>query len=148
MRLKSSLVATAAALAAILTPLVASPAAAAGTVSDESISTNAYYGRAVIQWRINPYRLDPIALIAEDRATDGYVIGIRLVTGGEIGNRTWAMRTVPTGQTRAEWRTYLEAGWIDYAYFQVCKIKAGSGAIASCHDSKVMHNPFDDSNMS
>ncbi|MFF3216542.1 hypothetical protein ACFYYB_38720 [Streptomyces sp. NPDC002886] len=148
MRLKTGLVATAAALSTLLVPLIASPAAAGNLVSDESISTNAYYGRMAWQWRINPYRLDPIAIIAEDRATDGYVIGIRLVTSGESGNRTWAMRTVPTGQTHYEWRTYLEAGWIDHAYFQVCKIKATTGAIASCHDSKVMQNPFDDSNMS
>ncbi|MGW1773655.1 hypothetical protein [Streptomyces sp. NPDC002104] len=147
MRFKTGLVVTAAALATLLTPLIASPAAAGNLVSDESISTNAYYGRMAWQWRINPYRLDPIAVIAEDRATDGYRIGIRLVTGGELGKKTWSMRIVPTGQTHAEWQTYLEAGWIDYAYFQVCKINASSGAVASCHDSKVMQNPFDDSSV-
>ncbi|WP_369149079.1 hypothetical protein [Streptomyces sp. R44] len=146
MRFKSSLVASAAALAAVVTPLLASPAAAASG-TEQTVSTNWYYGRMVIGWRINPYRLDPIQITAEDRATDGYVIGIRLITNGEAGHKVWKMRTVPTGQTSASWSTYLEAGWIDNAYFEVCKIGASSGAIASCEASGVMNNPFDDSSM-
>ncbi|MCY0934811.1 hypothetical protein [Streptomyces sp. H34-S4] len=146
MRLKSSLVVTAAALATLVTPLLASPAAAAGG-TEETVSANAYYGRMVIGWRINPYRLDPIQIIAQDRATDGYVVGIRLVTNGEVGHKVWSMRTVPSGQTSASWSTYLEAGWIDNAYFEVCKIKASNGAIASCDASRVMYNPFDDSSV-
>ncbi|MFD9613914.1 hypothetical protein ACFWWS_31605 [Streptomyces sp. NPDC059083] len=146
MRFKSSLVASAAALAAVATPLLASPAAAASG-TEQSVSTNSYYGRMVIGWRINPYRLDPIQIIAEDRATDGYVVGIRLITNGESGHKVWKMRTVPSGQTSASWTTYLEAGWIDNAYFEVCKIGASSGVIASCEASGVMNNPFDDSSM-
>ncbi|MFB6522213.1 hypothetical protein [Streptomyces sp. NPDC056401] len=147
MRLKSSLVATAAALATIITPLIASPAAAAGQITEERVYNNAYYGQMTIGWKINPYRLDPIAITAEDHVTDGYVIGIRLVTSGEAGTKVWKMRTVPTGQTHAEWSTYLEAGWVDWAYFQVCKIRASNGVIASCEDSRVMGNPFDDSSV-
>ncbi|MFF4421802.1 hypothetical protein ACFY04_13600 [Streptomyces sp. NPDC001549] len=41
----------------------------------------------------------------------------------------------------------MEAGWIDNAYFEVCKIGASSGVIASCEASGVMNNPFDDSSM-
>lgn len=147
LRLKSSLVATAAALATVLTPLLASPAAAAGHATDQSVSSNAYYGRMVIGWQMRPYRLDPIHIIAEDHLTDGYVIGIRLVTSGAAGNKVWKMRTVPSGQTSAQWTTYLDAGWVDHAYFQVCKIGATSGVIASCRDSRVMLNPFDDSSL-
>ncbi|WP_404961833.1 hypothetical protein [Streptomyces sp. 147326] len=146
MRLKSSLVATAAALATVVIPLLASPAAAASG-TEETVSTNSYYGRMVIGWRINPYRLDPIQIIVQDRATDGYVVGIRLITNGESGHKVWKMRTVPSGQTSASWSTYLEAGWIDNAYFEVCKIGASSGVIASCEASGVMNNPFDDSSM-
>ncbi|MGW8766090.1 hypothetical protein ACWGN5_26745 [Streptomyces sp. NPDC055815] len=145
MRFKSSLVASAA-LAAVVTPLLASPAAAASG-TEQTVSTNSYYGRMVIGWRINPYRLDPIQITAQDRATDGYVVGIRLITNGEAGHKVWKMRTVPSGQTSASWSTYLEAGWIDNAYFEVCKIGASSGAIASCEASGVMNNPFDDSSM-
>ncbi len=146
MRLKSSLVATAAALATLLTPLLASPAAAASG-TEATVSTNSYYGRMVIGWRLNPYRLEPIQIVAQDRATDGYVVGVRLITNGEKGHKVWAMRTVPSGQTSASWSTYLQAGWIDNAYFEVCKIGASSGAIASCESSSVMNNPFDDSSM-
>ncbi|MFD9478738.1 MULTISPECIES: hypothetical protein [Streptomyces] len=146
MRLKSSLVATAAALATVVTPLLASPAAAASG-TQETVSTNSYYGRMVIGWGINPYRLDPIQITAQDRATDGYVVGIRLITNGEAGHKVWKMRTVPSGQTSASWTTHLEAGWIDNAYFEVCKIGASSGVIASCESSGVMNNPFDDSSM-
>ncbi|MDX3536834.1 hypothetical protein PV721_21135 [Streptomyces sp. MB09-01] len=146
MRLKSSLVATAAALATVVIPLIASPAAAASG-TEETVSTNSYYGRMVIGWRINPYRLDPIQIVAQDRASDGYVVGIRLITNGESGHKVWKMRTVPSGQTSASWSTYLEAGWIDNAYFEVCKIGASSGVIASCEASGVMNNPFDDSSM-
>ncbi|MEV7612085.1 hypothetical protein [Streptomyces sp. NPDC089799] len=146
MRLKSSLVATAAALATVMIPLVASPAAAASG-TEQWVSTNSYYGRMVLNWRVNPYRLDPIQITAQDRATDGYVVGIRLVTNGESGHRVWKMRTVPSGQTTASWTTSLEAGWIDNAYFEVCKIGASSGVIASCEASTVMVNPFDDSSM-
>ncbi|MER7823406.1 hypothetical protein ABTX85_12685 [Streptomyces sp. NPDC096097] len=147
MRLKSSLVATAAALATIIVPLLASPAAAASG-TEATVSTNAYYGRMVIGWGLNPYRLDPIQIVAQDRATDGYVIGIRLITNGESGHKVWSMRTVPSGQTTASWSTYLQAGWIDNAYFEVCKIGASSGVIARCESSSVMHNPFDDSSVS
>lgn len=147
LRLKTSLVATASALAAVLTPLLASPAAAAAYATEETVSTNSYYGRMTIGWRINPYRLDPIQITAQDRATDGYKIGIRLVTNGASGHRVWSMRTVPTGQTSASWSTYLEAGWIDNAYFEVCKIGASSGVIAGCDASRVMVNPFDDSSV-
>ncbi|WP_328960901.1 hypothetical protein [Streptomyces virginiae] len=146
MRLKSSLVATAAALATIVVPLLASPAAAASG-TEATVSTNSYYGRMVIDWGLNPYRLDPIQITAQDRATDGYVIGIRLITNGEAGHKVWSMRTVPSGQTSASWSTYLQAGWIDNAYFEVCKIGAGSGVIARCESSAVMNNPFDDSSM-
>lgn len=146
MRTKISLVATAAALATVVTPLLASPAAAASR-TEQSVSTNSYYGRMVLSWGINPYRLDPIQITAEDRATDGYVVGIRLVTNGASGHRVWKMRTVPSGQTTASWTTSLEAGWIDNAYFEVCKIGASSGVIASCESSSVMNNPFDDSSM-
>ncbi|MFB7176808.1 hypothetical protein ACFCYI_03745 [Streptomyces sp. NPDC056257] len=146
MRLKSSLVATAAALATVVIPLVASPAAAASG-TEATVSTNWYYGRMVIGWRINPYRLDPIQIVAQDRATDGYVVGIRLVTNGASGHKVWSMRTVPSGQTTASWSTYLEAGWIDNAYFEVCQIGASSGVIARCESSSVMNNPFDDSSM-
>ncbi|WP_030713112.1 hypothetical protein [Streptomyces sp. NRRL F-2580] len=146
MRLKSSLVATAAALATVVIPLIASPAAAASG-TEQTVSTNSYYGRMVIGWRINPYRLDPIQIVAQDRATDGYVVGIRLITNGASGHKVWSMRTVPSGQTSASWSTYLEAGWIDNAYFEVCKIGASSGVIASCEASGVMNNPFDDSSM-
>ncbi|MFD0121719.1 MULTISPECIES: hypothetical protein [Streptomyces] len=106
MRLRSSLVATAAALATIVVPLLAGPAAAAS-----------------------------------------YVIGIRLITNGAAGHKVWAMRTVPSGRTTASWSTYLQAGWIDNAYFEVCKIGATSGVIARCESSSVMNNPFDDSSM-
>ncbi|MFB6997622.1 hypothetical protein [Streptomyces virginiae] len=51
----------------------------------------------VIGWGINPYRLDPIQIVAQDRATDGYVIGIRLITNGAARHKVWAMRTVPSG---------------------------------------------------
>ncbi|WP_327739420.1 hypothetical protein OG749_41895 [Streptomyces nojiriensis] len=146
MRRKTSLVATAAALATVVTPLLASPAAAASGTED-TVSTNSYYGRMVIGWGINPYRLDPIRITAQDRATDGYVVGIRLVTNGEAGHKVWKMRTVPSGQTSASWTTSLQAGWIDNAYFEVCKIGAGSGVIASCEASGVMNNPFDDSSV-
>ncbi|MEU0404100.1 hypothetical protein ABZ318_28505 [Streptomyces sp. NPDC006197] len=145
MRLKSSLVA-AAALATVITPLLASPAAAASG-TEATVSANSYYGRMVIGWGINPYRLDPIQIFAQDRATDGYVVGIRLITNGESGHKVWSMRTVPSGQTSASWSTYLQAGWIDNAYFEVCKIGASSGAIASCEASAVMNNPFDDSSL-
>ncbi|CAM5340877.1 hypothetical protein [Streptomyces avidinii] len=146
MRLKSSLVATAAALATVVTPLIASPAAAASG-TEATVSTNSYYGRMAIGWRLNPYRLDPIQITAQDRATDGYVVGIRLITNGENGHKVWSMRTVPSGRTSASWSTHLQAGWIDNAYFEVCKIGAGSGVIASCESSAVTHNPFDDSSM-
>ncbi|MFE9933018.1 hypothetical protein [Streptomyces sp. NPDC005533] len=146
MRLKSSLVATAAALATVVIPLIASPAAAASG-TEATVSANSYYGRMVIGWGINPYRLDPIQIVAQDRATDGYVVGIRLITNGASGHRVWSMRTVPSGQTTASWSTYLEAGWIDNAYFEVCKIGASSGVIATCEASSVMNNPFDDSSM-
>ncbi|MFD6911354.1 hypothetical protein [Streptomyces virginiae] len=146
MRLRSSLVATAAALATIVVPLLAGPAAAASG-TEATVSTNSYYGRMVIGWGINPYRLDPIQIVAQDRATDGYVIDIRLITNGAAGHKVWAMRTVPSGRTTASWSTYLQAGWIDNAYFEVCKIGATSGVIARCESSSVMNNPFDDSSM-
>ncbi|MFF1367583.1 hypothetical protein [Streptomyces virginiae] len=101
----------------------------------------------VIGWGINPYRLDPIQIVAQDRATDGYVIGIRLITNGAARHKVWAMRTAPSGRTTASWSTYLQAGRIDNAYFEVCKIGATSGVIARCESSSVMNNPFDDSSM-
>ncbi|MFI1645387.1 hypothetical protein ACH4XT_00355 [Streptomyces avidinii] len=63
----------------------------------------------VIGWRLNPYRLDPIQITAQDRATDGYVVGIRLITNGENGHKVWTMRTVPSGQTSASWSMHLQA---------------------------------------
>ncbi|MDD9377238.1 hypothetical protein M8Z33_11230 [Streptomyces sp. ZAF1911] len=147
MRLKSSLVATAAALATIITPLIASPAAAATPGTLETVSANAYYGQMGIGWRIRPFRLDPINIVATDRATDGYIVGIRLITYGELGKKVWKMRTVPSGQTTGSWTTYLDAGYVEYALFQVCKISASNGAIASCEESRTMYNPFDDSSV-
>ncbi|MCX4779323.1 hypothetical protein [Streptomyces sp. NBC_01264] len=143
MRLKSSLVASAAALATVITPLVATPAAAAPLTTSDWVSAPPYYGSMSIGWRVSPLRLDPIKIVAEDHLTDGYTIGIRLVTWGEAGKRTWTMRTVPAGQTHAEWTTYLDAGWIEQAMFQVCKINA-RGVIASCEESRIMHNPIND----
>jgi hypothetical protein len=56
------------------------------------------------------------------------------------------MRTVPTGQNTATWTTYAApGGYIGYAYFEVCQIRANTGVIWSCGVSNVMHNPFDDS---
>ncbi|MFD6887394.1 hypothetical protein [Streptomyces sp. NPDC059957] len=146
MRLKNSLVAGGAALATVITTLIATPAAAApaGTLTD--VSSSAYYGKVGIGWRINPFRLDPINIVAKDLRTDGYTIGIRLVTWGELGKKTWKMRTVPSGQTQAQWSTYLDAGWIDQALFQICKINS-YGDIVSCEESSVMHNPLDDSSV-
>ncbi|MFF8274622.1 hypothetical protein ACF05T_00690 [Streptomyces lateritius] len=149
MRFKHAVAACAAALAALLVPLTATPAAAATpTTSDTVTATDwSYEGRVDIGWR-SPTKLDPITIRATDMRTDGYTVGIRLITNGENGRIVWRMRTVPTGQNTATWTTYAApGGHISYAYFEVCQIKASTGVIWSCGASKVMHAPFDDSSI-
>lgn len=149
MRFQHTIMAGAAALAALIVPLAATPAAAATPTTSDTVGDNSFSGRMDIGWRIQPYRLDPIQITLKDTATDGYAIGTRLITYGENGQIIWKMRTIPSGQDTATWTTYAApGGYINYAYFEVCKIKVSSGVIASCWSSKVMNAPFDDSSVS
>ncbi|MCZ4119684.1 hypothetical protein [Streptomyces sp. H39-S7] len=149
MRFQHTILAGAAALAALIVPLAATPAAAAVPTTSDTVTENSFSGHMDIGWRISPYRLDPIHITLKDTAADGYAIGTRLVTYGENGKIVWKMRTIPTGQDTAAWTTYAApGGYINYAYFQVCKIKVSTGVISYCHDSNVMNAPFDDSSMS
>ncbi|MEU4348102.1 hypothetical protein [Streptomyces sp. NPDC023838] len=151
MRLKHTLAAgAAAALAALLVPLAATPAAAATpTTSDTVTATDwTFEGHMDIGWRIRPYSLDPINISLKDTASDGYAIGARLITNGDNGRIVWRMRTIPSGQATASWTTYASpGGYISSAYFEVCKIKVSTGVISYCQSSSVMSAPFDDSSV-
>ncbi|MFI8289551.1 hypothetical protein EAO71_33895 [Streptomyces sp. ms191] len=150
MRFKYTVATCAAALAAVFGPLAATPAAAAPLTTSDSVTATdfSYYGRMDIGWRVRPNRLDPINITLKDTATDGYAIGIRLITNGENGRIEWRMRTIPTGKDTATWTTYAApGGYISLAYFEVCKIKVSTGVVTTCHASSVMHAPFDDSSL-
>ncbi|MCM2417116.1 hypothetical protein [Streptomyces sp. RKAG293] len=58
-------------------------------------------------------------------------------------------RPDPAARDAATWTAYAApGGYINYACFDVCKIKVSTGVISSCCSSKVMNAPFDDSSMS
>ncbi|MCT4357568.1 hypothetical protein M5362_31170 [Streptomyces sp. Je 1-79] len=147
MRFKHTLAACATAMAALLVPLAATPAAAATPTTGDSVEATdfSFSGSFEIGWRVGPNKLDPVKITLRDQATDGYAIGARLITGGENGKIVWRMRTIPTGQDTASWTTYAApGGWINYAYFEVCKVKVSNGAVSYCHTTRVMNNPISD----
>ncbi|WP_424213354.1 hypothetical protein ACN20G_15420 [Streptomyces sp. BI20] len=136
MRIKTGLVAAAAALATLLTPLAAGPAAAAGQITEATVEDPAFYGRVVLGWRYDG--IDPILITAQDRKTDGFAIGIRLV----INDGNGQLRVIPSGKASAEWRTYLRQSNVYSVYFRVCKIRVANDNIEDCYSSRVMENPI------
>ncbi|WP_277436369.1 hypothetical protein [Streptomyces sp. SPB162] len=110
MRFQYTVAACAAALAVLIVPLAATPAAAALPTTSDTVTEHEFSGHMDIGWRVQPYRLDPIQITLKDTATDGYSIGIRLVTYGENGKIIWKLRTIPAGQDTAYWTTYAEPG--------------------------------------
>ncbi|MFE5481149.1 hypothetical protein [Streptomyces sp. NPDC056527] len=146
MRFKHTLAAACAtAVAALIVPLAATPAAAAVPTTGDSVTAGdfSFSGSFEIGWRAD--KLDPVKITLRDQRTDGYAVGARLVTGGANGKITWRMRTIPSGQDTASWTTYAApGGWISYAYFEVCKVNVSNGAVSYCHTTRVMNNPISD----
>ncbi|MFD6416573.1 hypothetical protein [Streptomyces sp. NPDC060194] len=134
-----------AAAAALLTVTLGVGPASASTVTDTSVSQNWGYAYAKTQWRLNPYRLDPVYLEVKDKLADGHSVGIRLVTYGDAGRHYFPIRRVSTGAgTYNAWLTYANpGGWIDYAYVQLCQMEGSQ--ILKCIDSRIMYPAFDDS---
>lgn len=147
MRFKHAMAACSVAVAALLVPLAATPAAAATPTTGDSVQATdySYYGSFEIGWRVD--KLDPVKITLKDTKTDGYAVGARLITNGQNGKIVWRMRTIPSGQDTASWTTYAApGGWISSAYFEICKVKVSTGALSYCDTTRVMHNPISDEN--
>lgn len=145
MRLKHVLATSVASLVAVLAPVAATPAAAAGNTTSATFSTNWGWGQVQAGWRLNPYKLDPVQLRLKDQFADGYAVAIRLVTVDAAGTHNWKYRVLSAGAgSSATWTTYADTGhYVDQAYIQVCKVRGG--VYSSCGRSAVMTPPFDDS---
>ena len=86
-----------AALVAAFFTLIGAGTASASTVTGTSASTSWGYAEAKTQWRLNPYRLDPVWLYVKDKAPDGHGVAVRLVTDGDAGTVRFQLRRVSTG---------------------------------------------------
>ncbi|MEU6529643.1 hypothetical protein ABZ869_10680 [Streptomyces sp. NPDC046928] len=134
-----------AAAAAALFTLIGAVPASASTVTGTSVSTGWGYAEAKTQWRLNPYRLDPVYLYVKDKAADGHGVAVRLVTTGDAGTVRFQLRRVSTGNgTYGEWYTYATpGGWISRAYIELCQMEGTT--VLQCASSSVMYPAYDDS---
>jgi hypothetical protein len=94
---------TAGALAAVLVPLAASPAAAAGASASCSIT-----GSASWTW-VSRTKISPLSINVKDTLADGYHPAVRLVTYNGSTVKSWTWRHVYGGAGSSEtWNTYAE----------------------------------------
>ncbi|MGW1956687.1 hypothetical protein ACWCPI_28730 [Streptomyces sp. NPDC001920] len=135
----------AATLAALFTLSLGAGQASASTVTGTSVSTSWGYASGKTQWRLNPYRLDPVYLYVEDKASDGHGVAVRLVTAGAAGTVYYQLRRVSTGVgTSGQWYTYANpGGWIDRAWIELCHMEGTT--VLRCVSSSVMYPAYDDS---
>ncbi|MFJ5774834.1 hypothetical protein [Streptomyces sp. NPDC093094] len=97
---------TAGALAAVLVPLAASPAAAAG--ASASCSVTGGTGSASWTWASRT-KLNPLSITVKDTKADGYHPAVRLVTYTGSTVKTWSWHHVYGGSGASEtWNTYAE----------------------------------------
>lgn len=135
----------AAAIAALFTLSLGAGQASASTVTGASVTTSWGYASAKTQWRLNPYRLNPVYLYVTDKARDGHGVAVRLVTTGDAGTVRFQLRQVSTGVgTYGEWMTYANpGGWISRAWIELCQME-GTEALR-CVSSSAMYPAYDDS---
>ncbi|MEV8091603.1 hypothetical protein [Streptomyces nigra] len=134
-----------AALVAAFFTLIGAGTASASTVTGTSASTSWGYAEAKTQWRLNPYRLDPVWLYVKDKAPDGHGVAVRLVTDGDAGTVRFQLRRVSTGSgTAGQWYTYaVPGGWISRAYIELCQMEGTT--VLQCVRSSMMYPAYDDS---
>lgn len=97
---------TAGALAAVLIPLAASPAAAAG--ASASCSVTGGTGSASWTW-VSKTKINPLSITVKDNKADGYHPAVRLVTYTGSTVKHWSWHHVYGGNGASEtWNTSAE----------------------------------------
>ncbi|WP_328538307.1 hypothetical protein [Streptomyces sp. NBC_00344] len=144
MNVRRALFVAVSAAAVLALPLCTTPAAAASTVTTTSVTTSFGTASVSAQWRLNPYKLDPLALTVKDTDADGHSVAVRLVTTGDAGKHYFPLHEISTGAgTSGTWRTYADpGGWISTASIQICLMEGPT--VLGCANSRLMYPPFDD----
>ncbi|WP_148019089.1 hypothetical protein [Streptomyces sp. OR43] len=145
MRLKKTLLVSAATCAVLAGPAFTGTAAAASNVTTEDVSTTWGYAEVKAAWRLNPYRLDPLYLYVKDKDADGHSVGVRLITTGDAGTHYFPIHRVSTGAGTAWGATSYAnpGGWISTARIELCHMEGST--ILKCVSSGIMYPAFDDS---
>jgi hypothetical protein len=141
MRLDKATLLTAGALSALLIPLTATPAAAAGSGCEE------YWGSAYGYWEgtfRSDYKIDPVNLHVQDKLSDGHHAAIRLVTktpSGTIKNYSWH-RNYDGAPRWKTWSTYLDSSTVISAARVDVAIFEGSVELNGLCHSPWDNNPY------
>lgn len=139
--------ALAAVAAALLVPATAGPSHAAAPNTEVYLTTA--YAKVVAGWTWRTDRLDPVMMSVQDINADGYAVGFRLVTESHgSGIRYWPYHYVTGGKgTGLNRTTYAMTGYSPTrAWVEVCKWK--NNTRYECRNTKITHNPIDDSSVS
>ncbi|MFB8082595.1 MULTISPECIES: hypothetical protein [unclassified Streptomyces] len=147
MRMRRRSVALAAAAAALAVPAAAGTSHAAVPKSEVYLTTS--YAKVVAGWQWRADRLDPVMMSVQDTNPDGYGVAFRLVTqSDDQGYRYWPYRYVTSGSgTGVNVTTYAVTGYSPKAaWVEVCKWKNNNRY--DCRNTKITHNPIDDSGVS
>ncbi|MEV8430820.1 hypothetical protein [Streptomyces chartreusis] len=106
MRTSKAGILTAGAVAAVLIPLAAGPAAAAG--ASASCSVTGGTGSATWTW-VSKTKIDPLKISVKDTKADGYHPAVRLVTYTGSTVKHWSWHHVTGGSGSSEtWNTSAE----------------------------------------
>ena len=123
MRLRKASLLTAGAISALLIPLAATPASAAGSGCEEQFGGSYGYWDGTFK---SDYKIDPLNLHVQDLLSDGHHAAIRLVTKSPTGTiKNWSWHHNYDGAPHwKDWSTYvtsstvISAARVDVAIFE------------------------------
>ncbi|WP_328556818.1 MULTISPECIES: hypothetical protein [unclassified Streptomyces] len=142
MLVKRAMLTGAAAAVAVIFPLTASPACAAG--SQDTLHVDTAWGEATgyYTWT-SPWSISPLKLHLQDQKSDGHSVGVRVITNSHNRGVTyWTMHKVTGGYLSSDgWDTYVKFEDHDNmssARMQMCLLEKDE--ILSCGED-VSNNP-------